>query len=158
MPADRSFVHLPEEQWRVIVDFPDYDISNCGRVVSRRRGMPRLLSMRPMGGGRPGALRYFQVALYGRDGRVERHVAHLVLEAFTGPRPEGMEARHLNSDPQDNRLENLAWGTKAENAQDKVDRRARCKNNHLLDAWTRNGNKRARRCNECRREAYRAPR
>ena len=37
-----------------------------------------------------------------------------------GPRPEGMECRHLNGDRKDNRIENLRWGTRAENAQDRV--------------------------------------
>ena len=49
-----------------------------------------------------------------------RLVHRLVLEAFVGPRPEGMVARHLNGDPGDNRLENLAWGTQSENNYDKV--------------------------------------
>lgn len=47
-------------------------------------------------------------------------VHQLVLEAFVGPRPEGMVTRHLNGDPSDNRLTNLAWGTHAENNADTV--------------------------------------
>jgi hypothetical protein len=43
-----------------------------------------------------------------------------VLEAFIGPRPENCEVRHLDGDPSNNRLDNLAWGTKAENQADKV--------------------------------------
>jgi len=41
----------------------------------------------------------------------------LVLFAFVGPRPEGMECLHLNDDPSDNKLINLKWGTRAENQQ-----------------------------------------
>jgi hypothetical protein len=36
-----------------------------------------------------------------------------VLEAFVGPRPEGMEACHNNGNPAANRLENLRWDTHA---------------------------------------------
>lgn len=49
-------------------------------------------------------------------GRVYVHRA--VLEAFVGPRPDGMISRQLNGNPQDNRVENLARGTHAENTAD----------------------------------------
>ena len=45
-------------------------------------------------------------------------VHRLVLETFIGPCPVGMETRHLNGDAQDNRLENLCWGTHLENMED----------------------------------------
>lgn len=52
--------------------------------------------------------------------RKRAYTVHLlVLMAFVGPRPVGMECRHLNGDFRDNRLENLAWGTRQENADDK---------------------------------------
>jgi hypothetical protein len=42
------------------------------------------------------------------------------LEAFVGPRPDGMEARHFpDRDPQNCRLDNLTWGTAQENSNDK---------------------------------------
>lgn len=50
--------------------------------------------------------------------RVGYCVHRLVLETFVGKRPEGMEARHLNGDKKDPRLENLKWGTYKENAMD----------------------------------------
>lgn len=43
----------------------------------------------------------------------------LVLEAFVGPCPDGMECRHIDGNPANNRLDNLAWGTPQENAADK---------------------------------------
>lgn len=46
-------------------------------------------------------------------------VHRLVLEAFVGPRPDGMECRHLDGDPANNRLANLAWGSPVENASDR---------------------------------------
>jgi hypothetical protein len=59
-------------------------------------------------------------------GRETTHLVHrLVLEAFVGPCPEGMEACHNNGDPADNRLENLRWDTRSANAKDKV-RHGRC--------------------------------
>jgi hypothetical protein len=46
-------------------------------------------------------------------------VHRLVLLAFVGPPPDGQECRHLNGIRTDARLVNLAWGTKAENAEDR---------------------------------------
>lgn len=46
-------------------------------------------------------------------------VHRAVLMAHVGPPPEGQTfARHLNDTPNDNRVENLAWGSAAENAAD----------------------------------------
>lgn len=49
-----------------------------------------------------------------------RHGHSLVLAAFRSPRPPGAECRHLDGDPGNNRLENLAWGTGVENYRDRV--------------------------------------
>lgn len=54
-----------------------------------------------------------------RGGRKKHFTAHtLVATAFLGLRPERMECRHLNGDPADNRLANLAWGTSSQNGHD----------------------------------------
>lgn len=47
-------------------------------------------------------------------------VHRLVLEAFVGPCPGGMECRHLDGNPRNNNLSNLKWGTRSENQQDSV--------------------------------------
>jgi hypothetical protein len=45
-----------------------------------------------------------------RDGRTyEPSVGHLVLTAFVGPCPGGHQAGHLDGNPLNNRLTNLAW-------------------------------------------------
>jgi hypothetical protein len=49
---------------------------------------------------------------------VKVHV--LIATAFHGPRPRGMEVRHLNGNRRDNTPGNLAWGTRAENVADRV--------------------------------------
>lgn len=46
-------------------------------------------------------------------------VHHLVMEAFIGPRPQGLEARHIDGKPGNARLDNLAYGTHEENDMDK---------------------------------------
>jgi hypothetical protein len=46
-------------------------------------------------------------------------VAHLIADAFLPPKsPTDQVLRHLNDDPTDNRIENLAWGTYSDNLND----------------------------------------
>lgn len=47
---------------------------------------------------------------------LRRHV--LVCEMHHGPRPPGMEVRHLDGDPTNDSPENLAWGTRHDNMLD----------------------------------------
>lgn len=55
-----------------------------------------------------------------RGGKSFTRFAHrLVLEAFVGPRPPGMVARHFpDRNPANNRLDNLSWGTVQDNHDD----------------------------------------
>lgn len=53
-----------------------------------------------------------------KEKRFQKAVHTLVLEAFVGPRPEGMEACHFpDRNPANNSLKNLRWGTHQENMQ-----------------------------------------
>lgn len=108
------------ERWAPIPDYEDrYEASDLGRIRSLvcktgPRPAPRLVR-----GGRH-TWGYRTVSLHGRGRRQVTCLVHrLVLSAFVGPCPENMEARHLNNDRADNRLANLAWGTRVENARDK---------------------------------------
>ena len=44
----------------------------------------------------------------------------LVMAAFVGPRPEGAVTRHLDGNPLNNHLTNLAYGSQSENLRDAV--------------------------------------
>jgi hypothetical protein len=58
-------------------------------------------------------------------GRIERCYVHdLVLLAFVGPKPEGLEVCHGNDVKADNRLQNLRYDTRSANAQEYWDRRS----------------------------------
>lgn len=56
----------------------------------------------------------------GKKVSIARYVHRLVLEAFVGPCPAGMECCHEDGDPGNNRLTNLRWDTHAGNMQDAV--------------------------------------
>lgn len=60
--------------------------------------------------------RHIRLRLSGK----QRKIHQLILEAFVGPCPPGMECRHLDGNPANNRLDNLAWGIRPENARDRV--------------------------------------
>lgn len=64
---------------------------------------------------------YLRVRLLKADGLRKTQTVHaLVATAFHGPRPSSShECRHLDGDPANNRADNLAWGTAAENAADR---------------------------------------
>lgn len=63
---------------------------------------------------------HVQVQLARNGKRVCTGVHRLVLMAFVGPCPEGMEACHGNDSPADNRLVNLRWDTMSNNLQDRA--------------------------------------
>lgn len=121
-------VTAPEE-WRPIAGYEGYyEVSNLGNVrsidreVEQRHPSGRLVTRRLQGAPMKQFLHprfgYMYVHLQ-RDGvSVNRRVHRLVLEAFIGPCPEGMEVCHNNATRNDNRLVNLRYGTSAENKAD----------------------------------------
>jgi hypothetical protein len=69
--------------------------------------------------------RYLAVALR-KDGKSYTRAVHrLVLEAFAGPCPPNMEARHLDGNRTNNKRYNLLWGTRQENVADRLRHAAR---------------------------------
>ena len=50
----------------------------------------------------------------------QRRIHLLVMLAFVGPRPEGLETRHFDGNHLNNSLENLRYGTSSENSMDEV--------------------------------------
>lgn len=114
-------MNATQEQWRPVIGHEGaYEVSDHGRVRSLSRTLETSVGPRAHHGRvlRPGTQygRKF-VNLAGRDVRL---VHHLVLEAFVGPRPDGMECCHNNGDPSDNRLENLRWDTSSSNKRDQL--------------------------------------
>ena len=106
-----------------ISGFPGYRVDAEGAVLSEWEGKKGGQSHRTGNWRRlnPGVdkLGYHRVVLY-RDGKpFTRYVHRLVLEAFVGPCSDGKQCRHLDSDPRNNRLDNLCWGTPAENQADR---------------------------------------
>lgn len=120
--------NLPGEEWLPVVGWEgEYEVSNQGRIKTMAhvshdgRTIPgRLRTLNCMSGThsrRP----YWQVQLFrgGRGAEVYRAKVHrLVMEAFVGPVPNGMEICHINGNGFDNRLENLRYDTHRKNMAD----------------------------------------
>jgi len=100
------------EVWKPVVGFPDYEVSSLGRVLSRRKSATKLRYLTP----RASSWGYLSVHVTKEkfNGRMKQ-IHHLVLEAFVGPRLKGFECAHLDGNPANNRLKNLAWVTRVEN-------------------------------------------
>lgn len=86
-------------------------MSNVGRIMSLRAGKRRL--MKPQTGTPYGHLK----VVIGVT-RKSLWIHRAVLLAFIGEPEPGQIARHLDGDPTNNHLGNLAWGTPAENNAD----------------------------------------
>ena len=117
------------ENWKPVVGHEGYEVSDLGRVKSHHRG-GRILRPQMRNNSLSG---HHYVVLRG----VRKSVHHLVLEAFVGPRPAGMQARHANDNGTDNVLTNLSWGTQSGNAYDCIDngnhpnrRKTKCPKGH----------------------------
>lgn len=109
---------------RPIEGYPGYLVSDRGDVFSlwRRRAAKRELagSAHRLS---PGVTStgYLQVQLFADSKKKKIKLVHrLVLEAFVGPCPIGMEAAHLNGIRSDCRVENLLWCTRKENHSHKI--------------------------------------
>lgn len=112
-------------EWRAVSGFPGYEVSNAGDVRSITRAVPhqnvtknifgKMKKARPQKNG--GQMR---VTLFHERASKSIFVHRLVMAAFVGPLPAGKLVRHLNGNPHDNRLENLAYGDAFENAADAI--------------------------------------
>lgn len=156
------------ETWRAIPGYEGiYEVSDKGGVRSLPRtdaqgGKRRLRTFRPS---RMDAWGHLGIKLR-RDGVIKSFYVHrLVLEAFVGPCPPGMEACHWNDVPDDNHLSNLRWATKSENRFDQVRnggdynaRKTHCWRGHPFspeNTTVRNGRRHCRECQDIYQAAYR---
>lgn len=131
------------EKWVPIPGYEGYySVSNLGRVraeartVTLKNGHQRRLPESIKKPSKDEGI-YLRVSLHKNSKQEVPYVHRLVLEAFVGDAPPGTEACHWNDDPEDNRLENLRWGTKTENRLDSVRngghnnaRKTHCKRGH----------------------------
>jgi hypothetical protein len=125
-----------QETWRAIPGWPAYEVSDQGRVRSYYRfdrgrydlaAIPqRFVRSRKGHGGYP------ILGLYNHARQWTVRLHKLVMLAFIGPCPDGMEVCHNDGNPQNNRLDNLRYDTHAGNCADPKKRTARIHGPHLF--------------------------
>lgn len=105
---------IPNEEWRIITDFPDYEVSNQGRV--RRRVYRNYRKAGTLLAQTPNQYGYNTVCLCNGPivrKRVQTH--SLVMQEFVGPCPNGYEINHIDLNKTNNNLDNLEYLTHSEN-------------------------------------------
>ncbi len=116
------------EVFKVLEDFPAYRVSNLGRVQSRWQrifcysGFPEEINDKWVdvlaGKHQKG---YMQLVLCDGMGKKKTvRVHNLVARYFIGERPKGRIVRHLDSNPRNNKVSNLSYGTYLDNENDKI--------------------------------------
>ena len=104
---------LLKEVWKPLPNFSKYLVSNLGNVRSLYKSEETLLKPYK-------AKKYLKVSLSESGVRTTLKVHRLVMLAFVGVVPSGMEVRHLDGNGSNNRLDNLKYGTKKENMSDSL--------------------------------------
>lgn len=162
------------ERWNPIPGYPGYEASSEGRV----RSVDRMVRGRHGKRFQPGivlkqrqrASGHYRVNLSIDGVHKTVHVHQLVMRAFAGLPPEGMEVCHNDGDPTNNAVTNLRYDTASGNFQDRIlhgvnplARRSHCPKGHAFDSentYRSPGEPTARRCRRCdaenkRRQAMR---
>ena len=112
-PRAEKPTHLANcHQWKQVKNFDHYLVNELGEIYSHYS--QRLI--KPWDNTK-GSM---QITLTKNCKAHSLLLGRIVLEAFVGDRPEGMECCHNDGNYKDCSVLNLRWGTKSSNMQDKI--------------------------------------
>lgn len=101
-----------QEIWRNIPNFPGYQVSNLGRVWSKKTKRVRKVHTQARG--------YWHIVLCHQNKTKTIRLNRLVLQVFVGPPPSPeYHAAHKDGDKNNNALSNLYWATPQQNVNDR---------------------------------------
>jgi len=110
-----------EEIWKPIINYENlYEISNYGRIKRIANGSNSTFIGKILKPQKISKYGHLGIRLYKDNNNKLFPIHRLVLETFIGPSPIGMQCRHLDGNPQNNKLDNLKWGTCKENSEDRI--------------------------------------
>lgn len=112
---------MTAERWSAIPAWPGYEASDCGQIRSVDRIVgPRIFRGLILKTWIDPRWNMPKVTLSNAGRQLNRGVGSLVLSAFVGPCPPGLECCHNDGDSTNNRLTNLRWDTHSSNVFDQV--------------------------------------
>lgn len=123
---------MTEEVWKEVPFAIGYEVSNQGRLRSLWQTggadpKPRIGNKWKVLKGSRHRLGYLQHYLVTPNGLIRMWLHRLVATVFISPPPfDKAEVRHMDGNPRNNAVGNLAWGTHAENQAD-IPRHGRAK-------------------------------
>ena len=101
------------EWWLQLKDFPDYDVSNEGRIRNRRSG--RILKPQQNDRG------YEQISIRKNNKYHNQRVHRLVADTFFDGDHEGYDVNHIDGNKRNNHISNLEFCTRQENIRHAFD-------------------------------------
>ncbi len=109
-------------RYKTLTRFPGYRFGDDGTVWSHKRGgeWRKIKPVKQHGTSRKNGTRSLKSMSVELSGPGMIRVHRLILEAFVGPRPGGLECCHWDGNPENNRLDNLRWDTPKSNALDSI--------------------------------------
>lgn len=101
-----------KEIWKKVNEFPNYSVSNLGRIKStpRNRTKGGILKQRPTTEG------YLQVTLYKSGKQFTKTVHRLVALHFMENKQQLKCINHRDCNKRNNRIDNLEWCTHSQNS------------------------------------------
>ena len=102
-----------KEICKPIPGYPNYEVSNWGRIFIVKNGTRIEKLPRPCSGRE----QYLSIQLWNQGQKKKICVHNLVAKVFLGEIPEGYVVDHINNNPSDNYVTNLQIVTVAENSQ-----------------------------------------
>lgn len=103
---------MEEEIWVTIADFPDYQVSNCGRVKSTKTQLIK----------KQGITRWHYTTRLNNNKKTKLYYVHRLIAMAFIPNPANKPCiNHIDGDKLNNALLNLEWCTYAENNRHAID-------------------------------------